>query len=125
MPLAVTQKDVKSLICCLNFAGASTCKLGICLSRGLAQAVIKEVSRDGLDLGKLGEVNINTIWEFSKVDTIDFRIVYDAGLLVNLGGKFQNKPERGISESIDKIFLTETGTILAKKQKWGRMGQHK
>lgn len=40
-------------------AGASTCKLGICLSRGLAQAVIKEMSRDDLDLDKLGEMNIN------------------------------------------------------------------
>ena len=60
-----------------------------------------------------------------KVNTLNFKIVYDADLLVNLGDKFQSKPEKGISERIDRIFLTETGRIMAKKQKWGRMGQHK
>jgi HD superfamily phosphodiesterase len=60
-----------------------------------------------------------------RINTINFRIVYDADLLVNLGGKFQNRPEKGISERIDRIFLTETGRIVAKKQKWGKMGQHK
>lgn len=54
-----------------------------------------------------------------SVNTLNFKIVYDADLLVNLGDKFQNKPEKRISERIDRIFLTETGRILAKKQKWG------
>jgi len=40
-------------------AGASTCKLGLCLSRGLARAVIEKVSADGLDLDQLGELKIH------------------------------------------------------------------
>ena len=40
-------------------AGASTCKLGICLSRGLASAVMGSLGRNGLDLDELGELNIH------------------------------------------------------------------
>ncbi len=40
-------------------AGAATCKLGICLSRGLARAITNKLSSDGLDLDGLGELNIN------------------------------------------------------------------
>jgi len=47
---------IRNAVAC---AGASTCKLGICLSRGLAKATIDELSRDGLDLDKLGELNIH------------------------------------------------------------------
>ncbi len=40
-------------------AGASTCKLGICLSRGLARAVIDSLSNDGLILDELGRLDIH------------------------------------------------------------------
>ena len=40
-------------------AGASTCQLGICLSRGLANAVINDLKRSDLDLDKFGDLNIN------------------------------------------------------------------
>jgi len=40
-------------------AGAATCKLGICLSRGLARAITDKLSNDGLYLDGLGELNIN------------------------------------------------------------------
>jgi sulfite reductase (ferredoxin) len=39
-------------------AGASTCKLGICLSRGLARAVIDRLSSDALDLEEVGNLTI-------------------------------------------------------------------
>ncbi len=47
---------LRDIVAC---AGASTCKLGICLSRGLALAVIDRLARDGLDLGKLEGSNIH------------------------------------------------------------------
>ncbi|MFC1716629.1 sulfurtransferase TusA family protein [Candidatus Poribacteria bacterium] len=40
-------------------AGASTCKLGICLSRGLASAITRKLSGSDLDLDGLGKLNIN------------------------------------------------------------------
>ena len=39
-------------------AGAATCKLGICLSRGLARAIVKGLSSDGLDLDGLGDFRV-------------------------------------------------------------------
>ncbi|MEW6009561.1 MAG: sulfurtransferase TusA family protein [Candidatus Omnitrophota bacterium] len=43
----------------ISCAGASTCQLGICLSRGLAQAIINELEESKLDLDKLSHLKIN------------------------------------------------------------------
>ncbi|MDP2898112.1 MAG: nitrite/sulfite reductase, partial [bacterium] len=40
-------------------AGASTCKLGICHSRGLASAIMNRLNDDGLDLDKLGQLKLH------------------------------------------------------------------
>ena len=47
---------LRDMVAC---AGASTCRLGICLSRGLAQALIEAFSGSGLDLAGLGNLKIN------------------------------------------------------------------
>ncbi len=47
---------LRNLVAC---AGASTCKLGICLSRGLAKASARELSKGGIDLKELGDLKIN------------------------------------------------------------------
>ncbi|MHB1033067.1 MAG: sulfurtransferase TusA family protein [Pirellulales bacterium] len=45
-----------NLVAC---TGASTCRLGICLSRGLAEAIRKTLSEGGLDLDALAAIKIN------------------------------------------------------------------
>ena len=47
---------LRNLVAC---AGASTCRLGICLSRGLAKAVRSELSTSALDLDSLGDFSIH------------------------------------------------------------------
>jgi len=47
---------LRNLVAC---AGASTCRLGICLSRGLAQAVRRELASSKLDLDCLGDFSIH------------------------------------------------------------------
>lgn len=47
---------LRDLVAC---AGASTCRLGICLSRGLAKAIRDELANGGLDLDRLGELKIH------------------------------------------------------------------
>jgi sulfite reductase (ferredoxin) len=47
---------LRDLVAC---AGASTCRLGICLSRGLAKAVRQELSESALDLDRLGDFSIH------------------------------------------------------------------
>jgi len=47
---------VRDLVAC---TGASTCKLGICLSRGLAKAIGDELSRTGLALDGLNDLKVH------------------------------------------------------------------
>lgn len=47
---------LNNLVAC---AGASTCRLGICLSRGLANAVHQELSESDIPLEKLGDLSIH------------------------------------------------------------------
>ncbi|MEN6496201.1 MAG: sulfurtransferase TusA family protein [Thermoguttaceae bacterium] len=47
---------LRDLVSC---AGAATCRLGICLSRGLARAIHETLSQSDLDLAGLGERKIN------------------------------------------------------------------
>ena len=47
---------LRNLVAC---AGASTCRLGICLSRGLAKAVRQELAGSGLDLDRLGDFSLH------------------------------------------------------------------
>ncbi|MEI7733577.1 MAG: sulfurtransferase TusA family protein [Verrucomicrobiota bacterium] len=47
---------LRDLIAC---AGASTCKLGICLSRGVARGIADTLSRSKLDLHSLGNLKVN------------------------------------------------------------------
>jgi len=47
---------LRNLVAC---AGASTCRLGICLSRGLAKAVRGELSTSTLDLDSIGDFSIH------------------------------------------------------------------
>lgn len=43
----------------ISCAGASTCQLGICLSRGCAAAVMRMMKKSALDLDKISDLNIN------------------------------------------------------------------
>ncbi|MDQ1318222.1 MAG: hypothetical protein QG588_1879, partial [Candidatus Poribacteria bacterium] len=47
---------IRNIVAC---TGASTCRLGICLSRGLARAIINEISDAELDLDKFNDINIH------------------------------------------------------------------
>jgi sulfite reductase (ferredoxin) len=47
---------LRNLVAC---AGAATCRLGICLSRGLAKAVSQELPAGGLDLDSLGDFSVH------------------------------------------------------------------
>lgn len=47
---------LRNMVAC---TGASTCRLGICLSRGLVSAIRRRLTSDGLDLDALGDFRIN------------------------------------------------------------------
>lgn len=50
-----------------------------------------------------------------KVNSINFKIVYDADCLVNFGDRIKKGDEKLLSKLLDKVFLTTTGGNIAKK----------
>ncbi len=50
-----------------------------------------------------------------KIDTINFKVVYDADWLVNLKDEADHQDKTKLAKTIDKVFLTSTGKALAKK----------
>lgn len=50
-----------------------------------------------------------------KIDTENFKVLYDADWLVNLKGEVDTKDKAKLSGIIEKVFLTEAGKELARK----------
>ena len=50
-----------------------------------------------------------------KIDTLNFKIIYDADWLANLSDEYNCHNKEKLSRIIEKIFLTDTGKKLAKK----------
>jgi HD superfamily phosphodiesterase len=50
-----------------------------------------------------------------NVNTINFRILYDADCLVNFGDQIKKKDREFVDNLVDKVFLTATGGNIAKK----------
>jgi HD superfamily phosphodiesterase len=50
-----------------------------------------------------------------KINTLNFKVLYDADWLVNLGEEFKAKERGQLKTIIDRIFLTKAGEELAKK----------
>lgn len=49
------------------------------------------------------------------INTIDFRILYDADWLVNLKDEYDIRDEVKLNKIIDRLYLTQSGKILARK----------
>lgn len=50
-----------------------------------------------------------------KIDTVNFRALYDADWLVNLKDEFGSKDKESLSRVIEKVFLTKSGKELARQ----------
>ena len=50
-----------------------------------------------------------------KVNTINFKVLYDADWLVNLKDEVDIKDKDKLKQTIDRVFLTKTGRIKAEK----------
>ena len=78
----------------------------------IARQILKEL---GYDNGMIEEICgiIGNHHSPGKIDSINFKIVYDADWLVNLPDETDSDKEK-ISRMIEKVFLTETGRELAR-----------
>jgi len=50
-----------------------------------------------------------------KVNTINFKIVYDADCLVNFGDQLRKRDQKFVDNLANKVFLTATGGNIARK----------
>ncbi len=50
-----------------------------------------------------------------KINTIDFKVVYDADWLVNIGDEYDIKDRTKLANIIDNVLLTESGKALARE----------
>ena len=51
-----------------------------------------------------------------KITSSNFKILYDADWLVNLGDEFDISDKTRVSEIIEKVFLTDSGKELARRR---------
>ena len=59
MPLGLAEIQPPILRNLVSCTGASTCQLGICLSRGLAEALSEDLAKADLDLHSLGDIDVH------------------------------------------------------------------
>ena len=50
-----------------------------------------------------------------KINTLNYKILYDADCLVNLRDEYNIQDKNKLSSIIDKVFLTQSGKTLAKQ----------
>ena len=50
-----------------------------------------------------------------EVDTVNFRILWDADWLVNLKDEYDIKDRKNLKDVIEKVFLTKTGKLKAEE----------
>jgi HD superfamily phosphodiesterase len=71
----------------------------------------------GIDEGTIDEVCsiVGNHHSPGKVDTLNFKILYDADWLVNLSDEHDCQDKEKLSRIINKVFLTDSGKKMAKK----------
>jgi hypothetical protein len=50
-----------------------------------------------------------------RIDTLNFKVIYDADWLVNLRDEYDIRDREKLAAIIDTVFLTETGRALARE----------
>ena len=71
----------------------------------------------GIDTKIIDEVCTIIAYHHSpgKIDTLNFKILYDADWLVNLADEYDCRPQEKLIRIIDQVFLTGSGKTLARK----------
>ena len=80
------------------------------------------VAREILTRLKFGEPEIDEICEIignhhspGKINTQNFKILYDSDWLVNVGDEFNITDKAKLANIIDRVFLTRSGKRIAKE----------
>jgi hypothetical protein len=79
----------------------------------IAKGILLKTGLSKEDIDEICEIigNHHSPW---KVDTLNFKVLYDADWLVNLKDEYHVDDKEKLSKIIDRVFLTKTGKQLAK-----------
>jgi HD superfamily phosphohydrolase YqeK len=80
----------------------------------IARKILEEYQIDEQTIGEICAI-IGHHHSPGKINTLNFKIVYDADWLVNIPDEFGIQDKERLKEVISKIFLTGTGKDLAEK----------
>ncbi|MCM8797762.1 MAG: HD domain-containing protein [Candidatus Omnitrophica bacterium] len=80
----------------------------------VANGILLKLGVKKEDIDEINEIIANH-HSPGKVDTRNFKILYDADWLVNLKDEVDTKDKIKLKEIIDKVFLTKTAKALAEK----------
>lgn len=81
----------------------------------IARKILNELSIDGKTIDEVVEI-IAHHHSLRKVNTINFRILYDADWLGNLPDEYDISDKEKTERVIEKLFLTETGKAIAREE---------
>lgn len=81
---------------------------------GIAQKILAALSFKKEDIGEICGI-IAHHHSPGKVNTLNFKVLYDADWLVNLKDETDTKDKAKLAQIIEKVFLTKTGKELARK----------
>jgi HD superfamily phosphodiesterase len=80
----------------------------------IAGTILKQVGMPGEQIEEICQI-IAHHHTPGKIDTINFKILYDADWLVNLGDEFDTGDKAKLAGLIEKVFLTQSGKNVARK----------
>ena len=80
----------------------------------IARKILLEMKFKNEDIDEICEI-IAHHHSPGKINTINFKVLYDADWLVNLKDELNIKDKSKLKEVINRIFLTEAGKTLAEK----------
>jgi len=79
----------------------------------IARKILKELDVDSKIIDEVCDI-IASHHSPGEIDTLNFKIIWDADWLVNLGDEYNIKDKMKLEKLINKIFLTRSGKKIAK-----------
>jgi HD superfamily phosphodiesterase len=79
----------------------------------IARKILKELEIDSKIIDEVCDI-IASHHSPGEINTLNFKIIWDADWLVNLGDEYNIKNKEKLEKVINKIFLTKTGKNLGK-----------
>ena len=80
----------------------------------IARTILEQVGMPGQQIDEICQI-IAHHHTPGKLNTVNFKVLYDADWLVNLGDEFDTSDKAKLAGLIEKVFLTQSGKDMARK----------